>query len=27
MQRVVFCCFNQDTATHYREAFAESGLA
>jgi O-acetyl-ADP-ribose deacetylase (regulator of RNase III) len=26
MQRVVFCCFNHDAATHYRDAFAELGL-
>jgi O-acetyl-ADP-ribose deacetylase (regulator of RNase III) len=25
IQRVVFCCFNQDAATHYRDAFAELG--
>jgi O-acetyl-ADP-ribose deacetylase len=27
MQRVVFCCFNQDAATHYQDAFADLGLA
>jgi O-acetyl-ADP-ribose deacetylase (regulator of RNase III) len=27
MQQVLFCCFNQDAATHYRDAFAELGLA
>jgi O-acetyl-ADP-ribose deacetylase len=27
MQRVVFCCFSQDTAKHHMDAFAELGLA
>jgi O-acetyl-ADP-ribose deacetylase (regulator of RNase III) len=27
LQRVVFCCFNPDAATDYRDAFAELGLA
>jgi O-acetyl-ADP-ribose deacetylase (regulator of RNase III) len=27
MQRVVFCCFNRDAATHYEGAFADLGLA
>ena len=26
-QRVVFCCFNRDAATHYEQAYAELGLA
>ena len=26
MQRVVFCCFNQDAATHYRDAFTDHGF-
>jgi O-acetyl-ADP-ribose deacetylase (regulator of RNase III) len=26
MQRVVFCCFNEDAATHYQDAFADLGL-
>ena len=26
MQRVAFCCFNEDAATHYQDAFAELGL-
>ena len=25
MRQAVFCCFNQDAATHYRDAFAELG--
>jgi O-acetyl-ADP-ribose deacetylase len=27
IRRVVFCCFNQDAATHYQDAFADLGLA
>ena len=27
IQRVVFCCFSQDSAKHHMEAFAELGLA
>ncbi len=27
MQRVVFCCFSQDSAKHHMNAFAELGLA
>jgi O-acetyl-ADP-ribose deacetylase (regulator of RNase III) len=27
MQRVVFCCFSQDSAKHHMDAFAELGLA
>jgi hypothetical protein len=26
MQRVVFCCFSQDSAKHHMDAFAELGL-
>jgi O-acetyl-ADP-ribose deacetylase len=26
MTRVVFCCFNEDAATHYQAAFADLGL-
>jgi O-acetyl-ADP-ribose deacetylase (regulator of RNase III) len=26
MRQVVFCCFNQDAATHYRDAFAALGI-
>ena len=26
MRQVVFCCFNQDAATHYRDAFVELGI-
>jgi O-acetyl-ADP-ribose deacetylase len=26
LRQVVFCCFNQDAATHYRAAFAELGI-
>jgi O-acetyl-ADP-ribose deacetylase (regulator of RNase III) len=27
IQRVVFCCFSQDSATHHMDALAELGLA
>jgi len=27
IQRVVFCCFSQDSANHHMDAFAELGLA
>jgi O-acetyl-ADP-ribose deacetylase (regulator of RNase III) len=27
LQRVLFCCFSEDSARHHRDAFAELGLA
>ena len=27
LQRVIFCCFSEESAAHHREAFAELGLA